>query len=261
MTAGSYSGTYNGSSHAPSDCAVTGDYVGALTCSNDPALVKNAGSGVVTPVLVLNGETETNFSVTKVDGSWSISKANPVCTIIGYNVYFDNYYHTATGSCVGVLGETLVGLDLSGTTHKLVGTYTDNWTFTDVTGNYNNSSGTVADKITAWTLDGFFQPVDMDEVINVVKGGSTVPLKFKIFAGTTELTDISYISTFTYNSAYCTGGTVEDNIETLATGNTILRYTDGQFIFNWKTPKTTGCYRVTLTTLDGSTLVALFRLK
>jgi hypothetical protein len=110
-------------------------------------------------------------------------------------------------------------------------------------------------------LYGFFQPVDMDGVINVVKGGSTVPLKFKIFAGTTEITDIDYIKTFTYNSDYCSGGTVEDDIETLATGGTVLRYTNGQFIFNWKTPKTTGCFRVTLTTMDGSTLVADFRLK
>jgi len=47
----------------------------------------------------------------------------------------------------GCQGETLSGLDLSGTTHTNAGAYTDPWTFTDVTGNYNNDSATVADTI------------------------------------------------------------------------------------------------------------------
>jgi hypothetical protein len=37
---------------------------------------------------------------------------------------------------------------------------------------------------------------------------------------------------------------------------------DGQFIYNWKTPNFAGkCYRVTMTTIDGSSLVAYFKLK
>lgn len=36
----------------------------------------------------------------------------------------------------------------------------------------------------------------------------------------------------------------------------------GQFIYNWKTPKTPGkCYAVTMTAQDGSSLTALFKLK
>ena len=45
---------------------------------------------------------------------------------------------------------------------------------------------------------------------------------------------------------------------------TSLRYdaTAGQFIQNWQTPKLPGqCYRVTMTTDDGSALVAFFKLK
>jgi hypothetical protein len=101
----------------------------------------------------------------------------------------------------------------------------------------------------------------MNNVLNVVKGGSTVPLKFKLFAGTTELTDINYIKSFTYASITCQLGTPTDEIETLATGGTVLRYTDGQFIYNWKTPKTPGCFRITMTTIDSSTLVAYFKVK
>jgi hypothetical protein len=54
-----------------------------------------------------------------------------------------------------------------------------------------------------------------------------------------------------------------DEIETLATGGTSLRYdtTVGQFLYNWNTPKRTGCLRLTLTTQDDSSLVAYFRLR
>lgn len=76
MTAGSYSHTYDGTSHSPSACAVTGTYTGALSCHNDPASVgPDVGSGTVTPVRDLNLETASNFSVTPVNGSWSITAA------------------------------------------------------------------------------------------------------------------------------------------------------------------------------------------
>ena len=56
-----------------------------------------------------------------------------------------------------------------------------------------------------------------------------------------------------------------DDIETLATGNTALRYdtTAGQFIYNWKTPGTASkCYRVTMTASDNVTkLIAYFKTK
>jgi hypothetical protein len=49
-----------------------------------------------------------------------------------------------------------------------------------------------------------------------------------------------------------------------ATGGTSLRYdaTEGQFVFNWQTPKKPGlCYKATMTTKDGSSLSAYFKLK
>ena len=118
--------------------------------------------------------------------------------------------------------------------------------------------------VLAWTLKGFYQPVDMGGVYNTVKGGSTIPLKFEIFAGDTELTDPAYVQSLTYTTAACVSSFGTDEIETLVTGNTSLRYdaVAGQFIFNWKAPSGAGkCYRVTMTTKDGSTLVAYFKMK
>jgi len=117
--------------------------------------------------LVLTGTIHTNASDYPAD-TWtfinanynpaggsvhdSLTKADPVCTITPYNIPFDGNSHTALGACLGVKGETLAGLDLSGTTHTDVGDYpTDPWAFTDVTGNYNNLSGSVHDSLTLAT--------------------------------------------------------------------------------------------------------------
>ena len=134
---------------------------------------------------------------------------------------------------------------------------------TSATDKADNSAGASASyTVLAWTLKGFYQPVDMNGVVNTVKGGSTVPLKFEVFAGTTELTNTAIVSTLV-KQVTC-NATSEDTVEVLATGGTSLRYdsTSGQFIFNWQTPKLPGkCYSVTLTTQDGSSITALFKLK
>ena len=138
------------------------------------------------------------------------------------------------------------------------GTTTVTCSATDAAGNTASGSFTVTVK---FQLLGFYQPVDMG-IMNNTKGGSTVPLKFEVFAGTTELTNTSIVQTFTQR-INCAAGTGDD-IEQYATGNTTLRYdtTSGQFIFNWQTPRTPGsCYRVTLTTTDGTSIYAEFRLR
>jgi hypothetical protein len=90
-----------------------------------------------------------NYSDTSGTVNDKINKADADCSsIAGYTVTYDGNAHTATGSCKGVDGLDLAGLDLSGTTHTAAGTYDDDpWTFTDVTGNYSDTSGTVNDKI------------------------------------------------------------------------------------------------------------------
>ena len=73
-TAGSGSGTYNGSTQSPSACAVTGVYKGDLTCANNPASVgPDVGTTVIEPVV--SGTGLTNFDVTKGNGSYTINKA------------------------------------------------------------------------------------------------------------------------------------------------------------------------------------------
>ena len=144
-------------------------------------------------------------------------------------------YRTATGS------------------HTMTATATDNAGRT--------ATATRSYTVLAWTLAGFKSPVDMG-IMNYAKGGATVPLKFEVFSGSTELTSTNVVSAFTQKTP-CVAG-AGDAIEEYSTGNTELRYdtTGGQFIFNWKTPKAPGsCYRVTMTTQDGSSIYADFQLK
>ena len=157
----------------------------------------------------------------------------------------------------GGSGLNAAGCVVSGHSN-LVGTHTLKATATDKAG--NTATKEITYTVKAWTTKGFYSPVDMGSVVNTVKGGSTVPLKFELFAGTTELTDTSAIK-FTATKTNCAPNATEDAIEVTATGGTSLRYdsTGGQFIYNWKTPTGAGCYTVTMTAADGSTITAYFK--
>ncbi len=140
-----------------------------------------------------------------------------------------------------------------------LGSHTLTATAYDVAGNM--SVETRSYTVKAWTLSGFYQPVEMGGVWNVIKGGQTAPLKFEVFAGDVELTDTAVVKSFTATKVACPDSTGVPEEEVTFTS---LRYdaTGGQFIQNWQTPKTSGvCYRATMTTEDGSSLAAFFRTK
>jgi hypothetical protein len=167
---------------------------------------------------------------------------------------------TATDAVSGLSSCTVTGYSSAVGTHTMTATARDNaGRTTSITRSYT---------VLGWTLNGFYQPVDMSVgntvVYNSVKNGSTVPLKFEIFAGSTEKTTVDAVKSLTYVQTACNTTALTDEIETVATGATVLRYDSsaGQYIYNWKTPTTAGkCYRVTMTTQDDATLVAYFKLK
>ncbi len=113
------------------------------------------------------------------------------------------------------------------------------------------------------TITGFYAPIDKG-IHNTVKSGATVPLKFEIFAGSTEVTSTGNV-TVAVKSISCGGVVGEDPVSETTTAATSLRYdtTSGQFIYNWQTPKgkAGSCYEVTATAPDGSPISATFKLK
>jgi hypothetical protein len=154
------------------------------------------------------------------------------------------------------------------------GTYTivpSGVTSTNYTITFVNGTLTIG----AWTLTGFYQPVDMSSAVliwNTIKGGQTVPLKFNIYAGAVgPLTERKNVSDVMGGSVQIAtvGCNLTAGIDSLVeyvsdTGNTTLRYDTlgAQFIQNWQTPKGAGkCYQVRMTALDGSHIDAFFKTK
>jgi hypothetical protein len=71
-TAGSGAAAYDGLTHSPSACTVSGAYKGDLTCTNSPASVgPAAGTSTITPIL--SGTGLDNFAITLVNGSYTIA--------------------------------------------------------------------------------------------------------------------------------------------------------------------------------------------
>jgi hypothetical protein len=144
-----------------------------------------------------------------------------------------------------------------------VGDHTMKATATDKAG--NSATATAAYTVRKLTLNGFFQPVDMGGVVNTVKGGSTVPLKFRVYDRGTEIKSTTIVTSIKQAAVPCNATATEDAIEEIVSaGASSLRYdtTAGQFVQNWKTPTGAGtCYKVTLTTVDDSSIAAVFKLK
>jgi hypothetical protein len=156
------------------------------------------------------------------------------------------------GACTVTAGGTAVGTER-----------TQVATATDQAGNVATETRTYA--VAAWRLDGFYKPVTMGAtVVNTVKAGSTVPLKFNVHKGGVAMA-AGIGATFATTKVGCETGDVEDVVDFVTTGATALRYDSvaGQWVQNWATPGTAkgACYRVTMKTADGSSIVADFKLK
>ena len=239
------------------------DGLSGIASCDAPVVLSSEGanqsaSGICTDVAgnpsATASATGINIDKTAPTLTWSGGPAN------GSSHYFGSVPSEPTCAAVDALSgpDTCVVSGYAAT----VGPHTMTATAKDKAGNTHSEQRSYT--VLGWTLKGFYQPVDMNGVFNTVKNGSTVPLKFEIFAGPTELNDTASVKSLTSAMVNCDASAPQDEVETTATGGTVLRYdaTGGQFIYNWKTPSTAGkCYRVTMTSQDGSALVAFFKLK
>ena len=221
---------------------------GAAVEVESPAFTDNAGNTTAA------GALSKTFKVDKTRPSAALSAT-----------FADSYVFgsvPAAPTCTaGDAGSGVATCEVSGY-GTAVGTHTVTATAKDNAGLVTEVAQTYTVK--PWTASGFFQPVDMGGVANTVKGGSTVPVKFELFADGVEQTALD-AATFAANKVTCSSTTPVDDIELLSSGSTALRYdaTSGQYVYNWKTPTGAGtCYALTMTAKDGVTKVtALFKLK
>jgi hypothetical protein len=111
-----------------------------------------------------------------------------------------------------------------------------------------------------YDLAGPFRPVDPMPVVNTVKGGSAVPVKFGLGGNRgLDVLAAGYPKTMTVP---CAGAT--DAVEqTVSANSPALSYdgTSGQYTYVWKTPRTTGCRDLVLRFRDGSELTSRFLLR
>ena len=112
-----------------------------------------------------------------------------------------------------------------------------------------------------YDFDGFYRPVDMHGVVNSVKAGSAVPIKFSLDGD--QGLDILATGSPTITFTACKAGAEVDPIETTVTaGGSSLSYDPvaDQYVYVWKTVKTWAgkCGTFTLTLDDGTPHSALF---
>jgi hypothetical protein len=111
-------------------------------------------------------------------------------------------------------------------------------------------------------LPGFFAPVDNPPVLNQVKAGAVVPLKWRLVnalnAGITDLAT----ATLTVSPLDCeTAEGVDQVEETAVAGSGLQNLGDGYYQLNWKTAKSYAatCKTVQLDLGHGVTYDAFFK--
>ena len=141
---------------------------------------------------------------------------------------------------------------------------------TSVTCTATDSHGNSASKSFTVTVhfdlgSGFLRPV-VPTGTNMVKAGSTVPLKWQISNEQGGyISSLSIVSSEKFAPISGPSGGYNDATltDTTATGTTGLRYdtTANQYVYNWKTPSTPGFYTVVVELSDGTRLTANFQAK
>jgi hypothetical protein len=236
---------------------------GIASCDADITLASEGANQSATGSCTDNAGNSSSDTENDID----IDLTNPNVSLVGgptngVSYYFGSVPAAPTCSASDVLSGLNGACGVSGYS-AAVGTHTVTASANDKAG--NSASASVTYTVLAWTLQGFYQPVDMPNMTNTVKSGSTVPFKFEIFAGPTELTDVSAVKSFITTPVACSSLTsASDDIESTTTGGTNLRYdlTGGQFVQNWQTTGKVGaCFKVTMTAQDDSYLTAFFKLK
>ncbi len=258
---------------APLSGVLTGDAV-TLQVGAGSFDSKNVGDRTATAGLSLDGAQAGNYSVNPTASAPAkiTPKGLTGSFTVADKVWDGNRNATITGSQLhsGVVSGEDVTLD--GSAASALFQDADTGSAKTVTssgfslsgegrGNYSLSMQTATASILRWTYGtGFKSPVTMDSTkVNQLKGGSTVPLKFNVYAGTTEVT--ANVGTVFARTQACESGDATVSVLVESTSASSLRYdtTGAHWVYNWKAPTGTGCYKVGLTLTDGTVLAADFK--
>ena len=175
----------------------------------------HTNAGTYTDTWTFTGPNYISQSGTVTD---TIAKANPGIGAASGTVVYNGSPQNFYGSIWALVGLSNVVFN---DTHTNVGTYTDSWTFTDTTGNYNNASGAMVDQTTPATVfsvgvqpyNTFYNAVS-HTAIGAAIGVNGVMVTGLSLGGTTHTNVGTYTDVWTFsNPNYNTmSGVVKDTI-------------------------------------------------
>lgn len=246
------------------------------------AVVTSTGTGVPvtpdvppdTPPVTMTFDTVTTGGTTTVAVLDSTTAPPPPSGFqLGDTPLIYEIQTTATFAGPVTICFSYAGVDFGGQTPRLFHYVNGAWV--DITSSVDSVTQTLCGTTTSFSPfglftsptpfvkgTGFYSPVSpLAGFVNTSKAGSTVPLKFNVYVNGVEKTDTDGLQ-FAFKTVSCTLAP-EDPVDYATQENSGLRYdtTGQQFILNWKTPKSPGCYVARVTNADGLLLSATFKLK
>ena len=156
---------------------------------------------------------------------------------------------------------TSAALTLTGGTTNGVGTFSVSCAGAlDKAGNAGAASASYA---VHYVFSGFLSPMDNPPMVNALRAGQTVPVKFSLMGDR----GLGVLLNVTSTATSCVNGSVVDLTELTVTnpGASVFAYdaVTGQYQFNWKTDRGWAgtCRRLSVRLDDGTVHTAEFRLR
>jgi hypothetical protein len=231
-----------------------------------PAVVGGAGSGLTTTVTVTDNAGNSEAFVTPavdIDRTApTVSVASPAnggSYLLNSQVLADYSCNDALSGVASCSGPVANGDAVDTST---VGDFSFTVSAEDLAG---NTASATNDFSVGYGFAGFFAPVDNLPVVNTVKAGRVIPVKWSLMDGEGGyVSDLSTFESLTSVQVPCDGGAATSPVEeSMTSGSSGLSYDPqtNQFKYNWKTAKNWvgTCRMMTLGLTDGTQQSAQFR--
>ena len=253
---------------------LTGILTGFLVSDNVTATYsrvsgENAGTYPISATLSSTGLL-SNYTITYNTADFTINKRAASVTPDTASKTYGDADPVLTGTLTGFLAADNVTATYSRAPGDTAGTYQISATLSpsNVLSNYEITYNTANFTINPYNFSGFYKPIDTGvNVINTVKAGSAIPVKFSL-NGNKGLSIFESGYPTSVSAAFSDDGKVFDPIETTVistttSGGSNLSYDSAidQYTYVWKTDKSWSGYRILRVEFvdGGPTYTAIFK--